>query len=150
MEAIRTDFSERIKFHRELLARSVIREAEAEKVMDFIAFLPDLRSSVAEVKISSDYSAPIYITVTVENYPIELTIEHLLGPLHRKYDILWEMKVDGDEKDPTFIFSPIRFRAPHVYARVKEGRFKSCRVTRIAKTIPQPSRRINEFTVECV
>ncbi len=101
-----TSLDDRLKEHREKLAKAVRKECERQRTIDWIRFLPWCRATEATISfcISSYQWALNDIDLNVSNVPVEDVVEGLLGPIHRKWQITWEMEIGGDEDDPTFTF----------------------------------------------
>jgi len=148
-------FEERIETIRSENVERCKRQSEAQKMIDSFRFKKWLvEHEKAEVKIEVDdsYFDPGVI-VHVSNVTIDEFIENILGPLHIKYNILWRMKIEGDEKDPTFVFVPtkIDYYSLKFKFRVKEGEFTQCKVVKRVKGYTEPSQPQPIYTMlmEC-
>ena len=95
------------------------------------------------------------ITFYFEQIDLETFIEGILGPLHRRKGLTWDLTFDGEEDDPVFVYRP-REETDNVNLnfRVKEGEFKSCRVKKLIKKAHTPQPRSTyydyEYEMECI
>ena len=69
------------------------------------------------------------LNFTFENITVEDFIERVLSKFHQKYNIFWEMDIEGDEEDPVFVFKEVKSGYfSEINFRVKEGEFKQCTI----------------------
>lgn len=140
MEIINRSMEKRVQVHRDRFKRELNNEIVAQKMVDLVMTRPVIylwEKGSIKVDISYwDWNNQTSITFHIEEMDLETFIEGILGPLHRRKGINWTLRLDGEEDDPTFVYTPIeRFENIVLVFRVKEGQFKSCRITKTVKKI---------------
>jgi len=132
MEMKFTSFEKRIKDLQRRMKEWIEFHSRIEKKLDFIRVNKWLREHpTAEVKCDIYDLYSERFNVHVSNVPLDEFIENVLGPYHRKFDINWKMELEGDEKDPVFVFYDVNeYSWGEENFRIKEGDFKRCKIVR--------------------
>jgi len=66
--------------------------------------------------------------ISIDSVSLEDAIENLLGPIHRRFSIWWEMEITGDASEPVFRFTKANHWSSWISISIKEGSFKQCKI----------------------
>ena len=139
----RLDFFAKIKQHRDW-----------QKMIDFVESNEWLiRQEKASVYCHMGTYLIQSLVIHISNVVIEDFIENVLGPFHLKFNILWEMTIDGSEKDPIFIFSEkdkYDWLSTNMKFKVKEGEFKKCKVVKKVVSFSKPIEPMPVYNLEMI
>ena len=138
---------ERLKFF-----YRVAKHREAEAMIDFVIdndWLKEQEKAVVSYYISTLFR--FEITITVSHVSTDDFIKNVLGPYHLKYEINWEMEIEGDEDEPVIVFKEYnKFPTIHPTFRIKEGEFRVCNFTKKVIGFSQPSKARPIYKTEMV
>ena len=126
----------------------------AKKFAEFVLQKPFFKynkGGKVEVYLGSIYYSIFNpdLVFSIEDVNLSEFVEGILGVIHRWKNIDWGMKVEGDEDDPVFIYTPKeKLENFDLKFRVKEGKFKSCIVRKTIKRTTTNTYTDHEYDYE--
>ena len=128
MEIKFTSLEDRLKLEKKRSSDKYKFHRKSQEKIDFLLqneWLQNQDNVLVKCDISTYFSSSF--TIHISNVQIDKCIEQVLGPLHRKFNVLWKLHFGGDEKDPVYVFTTTKCNYfETIEIRVKEGEFRTC------------------------
>lgn len=152
MQIIHQSFSTRCKFRREQLRDELQREIRIKSIIDFINSLPWVKHNkvmTGSVSYSWINMGLSDLEIFLDQVNLDNLVEGLLGPIHREFDVNWNLYVQGSVNNPIYQYNSTSFKDLGYFVLVikaTEGQFKSCKVV---ETVTERVEKRTKLSIEC-
>ena len=132
--------------------KKVSFQVKAQQVISFVESLPFNPSEDSFVNATVGTSIFSHITLTAYEVSVDDAIENILGPIHREFDVDWEMSIDSYNDAPEFTFKSIA-KADEIFFWIRviiRGKvLKECKLERKLVRV-QEAYPIYEYSIDCM
>ena len=143
--------ADRIKLETKEYEKKIAFQTSSQEKIDFINNLNWFKN-LPDKYANCEIQTFIYnrIMIQLDEVILEDAIDGLLGPLHRQFDIWWELEINGDVEEPVFEFSIVDNWISQLTIRIKEGAFKQCKIVNILAYTEEAKEARNIFKLKMV
>jgi hypothetical protein len=130
-------------------------QTKCQQVINFVDNLPWFKNSIGESSTKDPHcevSTFVWnrLSFNMDEIPLEDAIEYILGPIHREFDIFWDLELEGSVSDPVFKFSIADEWTSWLEIHVKEGAFQSCKISKEIDFIEEAKIATKHFKLQMV